>query len=77
MASVLDAGSPRWTPRNPSVEEEMLLGRLRYLWQCAANQLGARQKVEAKDVEELSWSVGRHYWVDDLGSLRVSVYSID
>lgn len=70
----LDVGSPRWTPRGPSAEEEEKLGQVRDMQQRFASQLGGRQDVESNDIKDTLTSMGPN-WADNLGALEAAVKS--
>lgn len=56
FAEHLDLGSPRWTPRAPSKEEEIELEKVKTM--ILAGQLGARIDVETKDIMDTLLSRG-------------------
>lgn len=76
MSEHLDLGSPRWTPRAPSKEEETELEKVKEMTQQLAGQLGARKDVETKDIKDTLSSMGGN-WVENLGVLEAATNRTD
>lgn len=71
-SAFMDVGSPHWTPRSPSAEEEEKLGKVKDMKQRVASQMGGRQGVESKDIKDILTSMGPN-WADNLGALNAAV----
>lgn len=71
-----DVGSPRWTPRGPSVEEEAEMGKVRDLQQRFAGQLGGGKEVKTGGIKDMLLSMGDN-WADNLGALQKAVNGTD
>lgn len=76
LSEQLDLGSPRWTPRTPSKEEEIELNKVKDMQQHLARQLGQGKDVETKDIKETLSSMGGN-WVDNLGALETAMNATD
>ena len=76
MSEHFDVGSPRFTPRAPSAEEEVELGKVRDMEQRVAGQLGGRKDVETKDIKDILMGMGGD-WVNDLGALQNAMNRTD
>lgn len=74
MSEHFDVGSPRFTPRAPSTEEEAEMGKVGDMKQRVAGQLGGRKDVETKDIKEILMGMGGD-WVNNLGALEAAVNS--
>lgn len=76
MSEHLDVGSPRWTPRAPSAEEEAELGKVKDMKQRVKDQLGERKDVETKDIKDILMGMGGN-WANNLGALEAAMNGTD
>lgn len=68
----LDEGSPRWTPRAPTSEEEAELKIVREMQEILTGQMEEKREVENKDIREMCMEMGSD-WASNLGTLMQAV----
>ena len=76
MSEYYDAGSPRWTPRPPSLQEQAEMDKVKEMQTRIAAHMGERKEVESKDIKDILTSM-KGDWANNLGALQDAMNSRD
>lgn len=76
LSEALDEGSPRWTPRAPTQEEQEEITKVRDMNSKVTEQIGNKKDIGTGDIKDILMSMGGN-WASNLPALQAALNSRD